>query len=183
MVLLTLQEVKTSTRTHLPRHFCSPKHPEWKLSLKLASYPHRGSAAASPVQWRLPSSSALQAPDASQQAVGVGEAMGRKGFQLTVQLLPNMAFIWSNDLYCVQSRDSWEYLMLTLNEGLSWKAPSRSWHIFLGSERLLQHWLNVSIQDEDSSSFYRQQTSKIANNAQSPRLARGFSTSRVTSLG
>lgn len=119
MALLTPQEVKTNTRTYLPRYVCSPKHPEQKLSSELASYAHQGTAAASPAQWRLPNSSVLQAPDASQQAVGVVEATGRKGFQLTVQLLPNIAFISSNDLYCVRGRDSCEYLMLTLNEGLS----------------------------------------------------------------
>lgn len=134
-------------------------------------------------QLRLPSSSRSQSQDASQHTLHVGETMARKGFQLTVQLLPNVAFIWSNYLYYVQSRDSWEYLMLTQNEGLSWKALSRSWHI-LSSEGLLQNWLNFGIWNLLALSIDNKPWKWTAaeSSAESPRLARGFSTNRVTLL-
>lgn len=114
----------------------------------------------------------------------VEETMARKGFQLTVQLLPNIAFIWSNYLYYGQSRDSWEYLMLTRNEGLSWKALSRSWHIFLNAEGLLQHWLNFGIWNllalcTDNKPW---KWTAADGSAESPTPARGFSTNRVTLL-
>lgn len=142
-----------------------------------------GHCSASPVQLRLPNSNMSQAQDASQHTLCIEETTGWKGFQLTVQLLPSIAFIWSNYLYCVQSRDSWEYLMLTVNEGLSWKALSRSWHIILGSEGLLQHWLNFGIWNLLALSTDNKPWKWTAadRSAESPRSA-CFSPSRVTLL-
>lgn len=124
------------------------------------------------------------AQDASQHTLHGGETMARKEFQLTVQLLPNIAFFGSNYLYYVQSRDSWEYLMLTQNEGLSWKALSRSWHIFLSSEGVLQNWLNFGIWNFLALSTDNKPWKWTVgdSNAESPRWARGFSTNRVTQL-